>query len=123
MKAHRLLYHATLGLGVIEKKRRSKTAKVNGACQKRRHVRGPRKAACLWYSTVLCRERKEQLERFEGLSPESQCQNLALTVLDVPYSLDSGRRKVSDYMGTSLMRKCTPLGPFRGPMPTVLGAS
>ena len=31
----------------------------------------------------------EQLKSFQGLSPESQGQNLALTVLFVPYSLDS----------------------------------
>jgi hypothetical protein len=33
----------------------------------------------------------EQLECFRGILPESQDQNLALTVLHVPYSLDSGR--------------------------------
>ena len=37
------------------------------------------------------RAKREQLERFyEGLVPESQGQNLALTVLYVPCSLDSG---------------------------------
>jgi len=38
-----------------------------------------------------CRAKKEQLRRIEGLPPESQGQNLALTVLHVPYLLDSGR--------------------------------
>jgi hypothetical protein len=33
---------------------------------------------------------KKHLKRFPGLSPESQDQNLALTVLHVPYLLDSG---------------------------------
>ena len=33
---------------------------------------------------------REALNTFEGLLPESQGQNLALTVLCVPYSLDSG---------------------------------
>jgi len=33
---------------------------------------------------------REELERFQGLLPESQGHNLALTVLCVPYSLDSG---------------------------------
>jgi len=33
---------------------------------------------------------KEQLEIFQGRLPESRGQNLALTVLYVPYSLDSG---------------------------------
>ena len=33
-----------------------------------------------------------QLERFYGLLPENQGQNLAVTVLYVPYSLDSGER-------------------------------
>ena len=27
------------------------------------------------------------------------------------------------YRGTSLIRKCTPLGPYRRPMPRVLGGS
>ena len=27
------------------------------------------------------------------------------------------------YMGTSLIRKCTPLGPYRRPMPRVIGGS
>ena len=36
------------------------------------------------------RAKKEQNKRFEGLSPESQGQNLALTALEVPHSLDSG---------------------------------
>ena len=38
---------------------------------------------------VRCRDRRDQLKRFQGLLPESQGQNLALTVLHVPYSLDS----------------------------------
>ena len=37
------------------------------------------------------RARREELKRFKGLLPESQGQNLALTVLYVPYLLDSGR--------------------------------
>ena len=36
-----------------------------------------------------CRERKDLLERFSGLFPESQDQKLAVAVLYVPYSLDS----------------------------------
>ena len=36
------------------------------------------------------RAKREHLERFEGLSPERQGQNLALNVLHVPYSLDDG---------------------------------
>ena len=35
----------------------------------------------------------ERTKRVEGLVPESQGQNLALTVLYVPYSLDSGSAK------------------------------
>jgi len=30
-------------------------------------------------------------------------------------------RQRTDYMGTSLIRKCTPLGPYRWPVPKVLG--
>jgi len=37
-----------------------------------------------------CREKREQLDRFWGLSPESQDQNLVLPVLHVPSSLDGG---------------------------------
>jgi len=37
-----------------------------------------------------CRAKREQLERFQGLLPEGQGQKLALTVLFVPSSLDSG---------------------------------
>jgi len=37
-----------------------------------------------------CRATMEHLERCQGLSPESQDQNLVLTVLYVPSSLDSG---------------------------------
>ena len=36
------------------------------------------------------RAKREQLKSFSGLAPESQGQNLALTVLYLPYSLDSG---------------------------------
>jgi len=37
------------------------------------------------------RARREQLERFEGLLPQSQGQHLAVTVLHVPFSTHSGR--------------------------------
>ena len=37
--------------------------------------------------SVRFRAKREQLERFEGLSPESQGQNLSLTVSYVPCSL------------------------------------
>jgi len=37
-----------------------------------------------------CRAKRGQLEKFDGLLPESQGQNLALTVLYVPNLLDSG---------------------------------
>ena len=40
-------------------------------------------------STSRYQAKMEQLKRFEGLLPESQGQNLALTVLDVPSPLDS----------------------------------
>ena len=36
------------------------------------------------------KKKREQVETFEGLLPESQGQNQALTVLYVPHSLDSG---------------------------------
>ena len=39
---------------------------------------------------VRVRAKRAQLHRFQGLLPESQGHNLALTVLYVPYSLISG---------------------------------
>jgi hypothetical protein len=36
-------------------------------------------------------QQSEQLERFQDLSPESQCQNLVSTVFFLPYSLDGSR--------------------------------
>ena len=39
--------------------------------------------------------KRGQRKRFQGLLPESQGQNLALTVLHVLYSLDSGLSKVN----------------------------
>ena len=43
------------------------------------------------------RARREQLKRFLGLLPESQGQNLAVTVLYVPHSLDSGRGETVEF--------------------------
>ena len=43
------------------------------------------------FAAERCRARREHLTRVEGLAPESQGWNLALTVLCVPYSLDSGK--------------------------------
>ena len=43
-------------------------------------------------SHALCRARGEQLTVFRGLLPECQNQNLVLTVLSVPNSLNSGDR-------------------------------
>ena len=65
-KAHRLLYHSILGLRVIKKKK-------NGY--------------------LRFRAKWGQLTRFYGLLRERQGQNLAFTVLSVPYWLDSGCRK------------------------------
>jgi hypothetical protein len=43
-------------------------------------------------SVTRFRGTREQLKRFEGLSPEGQGQNLALTAVHVPlYGLDSGK--------------------------------
>jgi hypothetical protein len=41
------------------------------------------------YMGFVCRAKREKLERFEGQCFGSQGQNLALTVLSVPCSLDS----------------------------------
>ena len=40
------------------------------------------------HRVVRCREKRAQLKSVEGLLPGSQGQNLALSVLHVPYSLD-----------------------------------
>ena len=42
------------------------------------------------YDPHRCRAKSELLYKFKRLLPESQDQNLALTVLHVPCSLDSG---------------------------------
>ena len=44
----------------------------------------------VWDSWCRFRAKREHLQGVEGLLPESQGQNLAVTVLDVPRSLDSG---------------------------------
>ena len=58
---------------------------------------------------------------FEGRAPKSHVQNLAWTVLYVPYSLGSGRTSfaypqifVTALRGTSLIRKRPSLSPYRG---------
>jgi len=62
------------------------------------HLLSSQRLCVLMSSQRLCvlssprlRAKREQLERYQGLSPESQGQTLALTVLDAPYSIDSGR--------------------------------
>ena len=45
------------------------------------------------YRVGRSRTKRDQLKRVEGLFPERQGQNLAVTVLDVPYSLDSGQQQ------------------------------
>jgi len=42
-----------------------------------------------------CPAQRQKLRRVHGLSPESRGQNLALTVLYVPHSLDSGKRTLN----------------------------
>ena len=49
-----------------------------------RHVREPLRSATIAIVARL-RAKREQLQTFQGLSPESQGQNLALTVFYVPY--------------------------------------
>ena len=65
------------------------------------------------------------LPEFQG---QMQGQNLALTVLHVPSSLDAGGLQVApghvdQAQGTSLPRKRNPLGTHRRHMPRVLGSS
>jgi hypothetical protein len=45
-----------------------------------------------------CRAKREQPETFEGLLPENRGQNLALTVLHVPYSRDSDSEDASSVL-------------------------
>jgi len=54
----------------------------------------------VWYlealgpgSSAPFQAKREQLKKLYGLLPESQGQNLALTVLYVPHSLDSGHSR------------------------------
>ena len=53
--------------------------------------------ACFRDVSVRLRAKREQLERFQRLRPETQDQNLALTVFRVLYLLDSGRRDVGGF--------------------------
>ena len=75
------------------------------------------------------RAKREQLKTFEGLAPESQRQNLTLTLFYAPYLLDSGFKKTARIRfntgcrGTSLTRKRPPLGPYHRPVPRVLRGS
>ena len=72
-------------------------------------------------SPLTCSKRRgKHLKGFKDL-PESQGQNRTLAVLYVPSREEKARGKI--YRGTSLTRKCTPLGPYRRPMPRVLGGS
>ena len=91
-KAHRLLYHSTLGLRVIQKKKKSSVDRVvglggRGLSLPKGHVFVPASstfAIALFFWNV-----------WTGVFlPESQGQNLALTVLVVPNSLDSGSRGI-----------------------------
>ena len=70
-KAHRRLYYSTLGLRVTKKKKMSWMPSDASASR-------------------ACRAKREHFETFQGRLHESQGQNLALTVLYVPYSLRSG---------------------------------
>jgi len=47
-------------------------------------------------SSLRFRAKREHLKMCQGLSPESQRHNLALTLLFVPYSFESGIESVSD---------------------------
>ena len=44
-------------------------------------------------------------------------------VARLPRLIDPSWGVVSNYRGTSLIRKLTPLGPYRRPMPRVVGGS
>jgi len=52
---------------------------------------------------------------------------IVVMLVSINCSLSRYRRRFvpfqTVYRGTSLTRKCTPLGPYRRPMPTVLGWS
>ena len=49
-------------------------------------------------TAVSFRAKREQLERVQRFAPECQGQNVALTVLDLPYLLDSGFGSMSDHV-------------------------
>ena len=96
-KAHRLVYHSTLGLRVIKKKKKVTGVGSVAADVPLRHLREESRVDNLFEKYISCRvdsarfrAKREQLEMFQGLMPESKGQNLALTVLFVLYSLDSG---------------------------------
>ena len=67
-----------------------------------------------------CRAKREQPMTFSGLEPESQGHNLALAVLHVPYSLDSGqegaRRRHALFSHTLQIPTVGALSPRGGPV-------
>ena len=58
----------------------------------------------------------KQLSTIQGLVPESQGQNLAWDVLNVPNSLGRGPHR-----STSRIRNCVPLRPYTMTVPATMG--
>jgi len=105
-KAHRLLYHSTLGWRVIERKKKSwcqVRLRSIPTFQTGLHADDRREGSPVAMGAVpVCsrfRANMEQLKRFHRLLPESQGQirksrpESGLDCLYVPYSLDSGTRQ------------------------------
>jgi len=90
-EAHRLLYHSTLGLRVVQKKKKLTNSHHTRTLQ-------------LILEEGSASVREILIWRPDGLVPPL-------------YLAHSGRVGQPNYMGTSLIRKRTSLGPYRRPMP------
>jgi len=76
---------------VVQLKAQGPSRTCNESKDEEEEVQDPAAVRSLHPAPDRFRSNREHLNIFEGLSPESQGQNLTLTVLYFPYSFDSGR--------------------------------
>ena len=92
LKAHRLLYHSILGFRVIKKKKKRLPPRLwelepLGDPGSHPFKEEKKRGGDVHYRLEA---KREHLQIFKRVLPESRGQNLTLTVLHAPYSLDSG---------------------------------
>jgi len=120
-KAHRLVYPSTLGLRVIKKKKGEDQA--SDVVQV--HQEPPQTAGLAFSVRGLGYEVQGSGFRVQGSGFRVQRRGKAVGFREgiFPRNPRCGSVTVRGYRGISLIRKRTPLGPYRGPMPRVLGGS